>query len=596
MTQRLALLLALSLLLGSATAAQRRYVDVDRPAGGSGVSWGTAYADLQLALAEARVDSSIQEVWVAEGRYLPTATGNVAIAFELVNGLAVYGGFAGTETQLAQRDPGLHPTVLDGDLLGDDQPGFGNYADNARQVVRALDLDASAVLDGFIVRGGNLDPGAGIQCIRSTPKLANLVVRDNSGIGNINSGGGMWALLDPGQFLVLTDCAFEANRSTAGGGLQVRAIDGGDVLLERCRFADNTATDGAGLRLTGPWIEQPRLRVDVIECSFEGNAGTSGPGLSLGSEDRSELAVLRSEFRGNVACSGAALRSSSEVGNDVTLEACTFVGNGPSGGCGVGAGGAVSCLGGTLNLFQCTFLDNRRGHLALVDVSATLLSCTLFQTIPHTGMQLDGATVLTLSHSIVWGSGTQLLGAAVAGAGVAHSDVHMDGVPLPGEGNLDVDPLLVDPAGEDLHLAPGSPCVDAGHPAYTFATTDPDGDPRVLDGDLDGVVLADIGADELANLHLAFAGPLTGGATVTVTTQGPPGLVGRLLVGNPGAFFAPRAGVVLVSLAGATRLPWPIGASVPVTVPPGLSGPASAQLVGFGGGTVQLSNVVRLEF
>jgi hypothetical protein len=50
----------------------------------------------------------------------------------------------------------------------------------------------------------------------------------------------------------------------------------------------------------------------------------------------------------------------------------------------------------------------------------------------------------------------------------------------------------------DLHLLPGSPCIDAGDPEYVArpGETDIDGDPRVLDGDGDGVPVIDIGADE----------------------------------------------------------------------------------------------------
>jgi len=55
---------------------------------------------------------------VASGVYTPGAT--VSDTFQLLDGVEIYGGFAATETLRTQRDWVANPTVLSGDIAGDD--------------------------------------------------------------------------------------------------------------------------------------------------------------------------------------------------------------------------------------------------------------------------------------------------------------------------------------------------------------------------------------------------------------------------------------------------------------------------------------------
>ena len=98
------LTLTLVLALPRATQADPGvlYVDVGAPGPThNGDSWATAYTTLQGALDEA---TSSDEIWVAEGVYTPTNTAGRDASFPLKNGVALYGGFAATETQRTQRD------------------------------------------------------------------------------------------------------------------------------------------------------------------------------------------------------------------------------------------------------------------------------------------------------------------------------------------------------------------------------------------------------------------------------------------------------------------------------------------------------------
>ena len=83
---------------------------------------------------------------------------------------------------------------------------------------------------------------------------------------------------------------------------------------------------------------------------------------------------------------------------------------------------------------------------------------------------------------------------------VTYSDIEGGYV---GTGNINADPLFVDPTNGDFHLGQGSPCIDAGdNSAPNLPLTDIDGkdrkidDPAVVDTGNGTPPIVDMGADE----------------------------------------------------------------------------------------------------
>ena len=125
----------------------------------------------------------------------------------------------------------------------------------------------------------------------------------------------------------------------------------------------------------------------------------------------------------------------------------------------------------------------------------------------YPGLAGSGDDRLQLTNSIVFNEATPdiggfaLHGDAAGTHGHRYSDAcEPDGTAFPGEANICADPLLVDPAGGDIHQTKLSPTIDKGNDELFFAeeefpVEDFEGDPRPTDGDGDGHTV-DMGADE----------------------------------------------------------------------------------------------------
>ena len=145
-------------LMGSTTHlyAAIRYVKTTATGSGNGSSWANASGNLQ-----AMIDASASgdEVWVAAGTYKPTAyptgctncTTTRDRAFILKNGVKVYGGFAGTESLLTQRNIAGNPTILSGDFNNDDViTGSGSTLSITGNTENAYHVVISVTGSGFI--------------------------------------------------------------------------------------------------------------------------------------------------------------------------------------------------------------------------------------------------------------------------------------------------------------------------------------------------------------------------------------------------------------------------------------------------------------
>jgi RHS repeat-associated protein len=232
-------------------SSQIIYVNKAATGSANGSSWTNAYKDLQQALTAASSLSGNKEIWVATAEYRPSAALDRTASFVIPVNTILYGGFTGTETTVSARDWRKNRTILTGDL-----GSWFDYSDNSYHVVKFSNVDGTAILDGFVVKGGNA----------------------NQSGSNQNSGGGILVIGNSSATTpIIRNCEFIGNRSTLYGGA-IAVISESRTCspqIINCEFKGNTSGQGGAIAIVkGSGIAAPQ----IINCSYTTNVAISNGG------------------------------------------------------------------------------------------------------------------------------------------------------------------------------------------------------------------------------------------------------------------------------------------------------------------------------
>ncbi|MBL8764801.1 MAG: hypothetical protein JNM07_11080 [Phycisphaerae bacterium] len=255
--------------------AEVLFVNAAATGANTGLAWTDAFRDLQDALrvAESSPLHAASEIRVAGGVYRPDqGTLDRDRSFFVPARVAVLGGYVGDEAHPDERDPVAHPTVLTGDLLGDDGPAFARRSDNARHVVRAQALDGGTVLDGFVIRAGESDGGDGqpdggglLVRFGAHATITRCTIEDCRAAGR---GGGVFTGYWSSP--MLDRIVVRGNRGLDGGGMVLQDFDS-HARVTNGLFTDNAAAgaapDGAGGGVLTSWSAEP----EFLNCAFHDN-------------------------------------------------------------------------------------------------------------------------------------------------------------------------------------------------------------------------------------------------------------------------------------------------------------------------------------
>ena len=263
------------------------YVDNSRDDSDDASGWSNVYGNLQTALSHAAIlnadsvaENNVSAIWIAEGTYYPAPTlgteGSRAASFKLVDGVSLYGGFAGTETTLDERDLSSHETILSGDIgvLGDSSDNVFSviYCGSNQQQYPVIE----AVLENLTIVEGN----------------ASSTTPPDSWKGYCGGGG---IYVASGNTLTIRGCTISNNYGLHGGGIQ---NDGGTLEIKDSTFTHNKSSSGGA----GLYNESGTATVINTTLSNNVTAGTGG-----GIRNTATLVVTNSTIADNWAYDGGGL-------------------------------------------------------------------------------------------------------------------------------------------------------------------------------------------------------------------------------------------------------------------------------------------------
>lgn len=462
----------------TARAASIRYAAPTAQGSGDCSSWDNA-CTLPTALAGA---SSGDEIWVQAGVHYPG--GLITDTFTLQSGVALYGGFVGTETARDQRNWQTNPTVLSGDIDHNDitdptgvvTTTAGIVGMNSYHVVTSSGVTETAVLDGFFITAGQANApghsyqecnghycGGGMFNNNSSPTLTNIIFS-----GNLADyyGGGMY---NGDSSPTLTNVTFSGNSAGADGGGMFNSES--SPTLTNVAFSSNTALDGGGIYNTGTLLVAHSTFSDnsvtysgggiynngtltVTNSTFSGNSGTTyGASFGGGISNFGTLTIKNSKLSGNSATYGGGISTFGML----RVTNSMLSGNHADYGSGINNYGALTVTNCTL---AGNFAANWGAGIYNNTTSAPFIQNSIFWNVADTGAQIvytPSSPSPVIRKSLVRGCNP---------GGIWNSACGTDG----GNNLPDTDPLFVDPqpasgaptTAGDYRLQDNSPAINMG--------------------------------------------------------------------------------------------------------------------------------------
>jgi len=281
-------------------------------------------------------------------------------------------------------------------------------------------------------------------------------------------GGGMY---NHNSSPAINNCTFTGNSATYGGGICNH--EGGGSTVTNCTFTDNEAgQEGGG-------IENYYGSMTVTNCTFADNHVYDGGGGGIKNYYGS-MTVTNCTFTDNYAYYfGGGIENFEGTS---TVKNCMFIGNDthPS----YVSGGGIENTNVNAVIVNCFFFGNTGTAISNFASDPEITNCTFTEN--NWGIRSEYGSHPYVTNCILWDNlWAEIIDLQDPEEPITHTYVDYSDVQggYEGTGNINANPLFVDPDNGDYRLLSGSPCIDAGNnnAVPIGITTDLDGNPRFVD-------------------------------------------------------------------------------------------------------------------
>jgi len=321
--------------------------------------------------------------------------------------------------------------------------------------------------------------------IRSIADYATVIDCNFTDSNAIVYGG---AICAEGSNLTISNSTFENNKGPDSPLRGAIFTTNCFATVTNCTFRNNSG----GIYLNAVWIDEFKYNPgEVNECLFEENDGGGITILYPGTS------IKNCTFAKNY---GFGIRNwSTRQRWPVNISNCLFVDNINTDESLDSSGGGICIYNSAPIITNCTFTDNSAAYGGGICNYSTSQDYQLLPQITNCTLWNNTATI-SGNEIYNWGEDPNT---DICYPQIRYCDIKGCGAPNDwdpnlgsnGGGNIDEDPCFKNPDANDYHLAPNSPCIDAGDPNGDYSgETDIDGEPRAM-GDCNELV--DMGADEV---------------------------------------------------------------------------------------------------